>query len=437
MLSRVLRVLMGASIAGALVVSASAQASAAVSTTRKSVTIVGVGSDNTYEAMNDIDQLYNESPGCAIIPVAGGTFTNYQQTCLNPGTLAYSTDYADLISTENLYHDRAVEAYPVGSTNGRLVLTQYVTNNNTAIQADYARSSSKQTYVSVSGFTPYGVAWGRGGVGYWVGSNNHSVFNTAAGVPNPNLTIAQMKLIWVGNAGGQCGINFAASSTSSLGAALGPAGSGTIDEFATQAGSGTGLDFLRKIDPAGTYSNATALQNCIPAQFKDGTGGDDHVIFENNAGPICGLGLRASAIYPYEFARFVQNKGGTVACAGVMGRVEKIKPSAASIAKLPGTTGAFPMGGYRYVYFEVPSAVDVNDPTTWTGQIRAVLEMWHPVYGWVCKTTAHATDPISGSNYRTRITDTIKADGFAPLPSATLTGGTFTGTSFCRDAATT
>ena len=85
MLRKMLRVLMGASVAGALVVSASTPAGATASTTRVSTTIIGVGSDTTFEVMNDLDQLYNESPGCAILPAPPTAFANYQQKCITGG----------------------------------------------------------------------------------------------------------------------------------------------------------------------------------------------------------------------------------------------------------------------------------------------------------------------------------------------------------------
>jgi len=57
----VLRAVFGAGIATAMVVSMSGVASAAPDTNRVSRTIVGVGSDTTYEVMNALDQLYNQS----------------------------------------------------------------------------------------------------------------------------------------------------------------------------------------------------------------------------------------------------------------------------------------------------------------------------------------------------------------------------------------
>src|SRR5262245_23063700 len=100
-----IRAALGAGLATALVVSVTGPASAAPDTSRVSQTIVGVGSDTTYEVMNDLDQLFNESAGCAIIP-SSGSFGTFKQTCIVGGALAYD---GPLIETENEYHDRAVE----------------------------------------------------------------------------------------------------------------------------------------------------------------------------------------------------------------------------------------------------------------------------------------------------------------------------------------
>jgi hypothetical protein len=434
------RVLGGAMLAAGLLLSVASPASAAVSTTRESETIVGVGSDNTYEVMNDLDQLYNESPGCATIP-STGSFTNFKQLCIDGGQLTYAPNYAQLIETENLYHDRVVESHPVGSSNGRLVLQAKISNPSSATDADFSRASSKQTFSLPSGFAAYGVAYGRDAMAPWVGKNNTLVNANSSGVPLPAFTIADLKNAFVGNASGDCAINWSSAVGDSIGNALGAPASGTIDIFGTQPGSGSGLDFLRKIDPSTTYSNAAALANCIPAALKDG-GSDDRVIFENNANPICtypGGSKRSTALYSYGFGRFVQNKGGTGACAGVLGAINTgsatIKPTVVTIGRV---TGGYPLSGYRYNYVVVPTTggFDVNDRTTWTGTTRAVLDYLHPTLGWLCKPT-HATDPISGVNYRTRIEKTMKADGFAPLALGPVGGTTFTGQSYCRDAATT
>src|SRR5262245_2965586 len=429
----------GAAVAAATLIWSSAGALAQVDTTRPSRTIVGVGSDNTYEVMNDLDQLYNESPGCAIIPAPGGTFTNFKQLCIDGGSLTYSTDYADLIESENLYHDRVVEAFPVGSGNGRQVLSQFTTNGGgVALSSDFARASSKQTF-AVNGFTAYGIAFAKDATGYWIGKDNNKVAQSSTGAPLGDIPLDDLKNAFIGNADGQCLVSWSKTKGDSIASKFGDAGTGSIDVFATQSGSGTGTDFARKIDPAnaGTIANAAPLANCIPAEFKDGAGGDDHVIFENNAGPICDAGgqdLSGTGIYPYGFGRFVQNKGGGGVCPGVLGAVDGIKPTVKTIGE--SGAGQFPLSGFRYNYFLIPDGVDVNNPNTWSGQLEAVLDYLHPTLGWLCQ-TSHADNPVTGQNYRALIEKSMKADGYAPLTNGPVGGTTFTGNSYCRDSVAT
>lgn len=467
-----LRAVAGTGIAVALVSGSSGVALAVnVDTTRVSQTITGVGSDTLYEVQNDLDQVYNEAVGCAIIPSAGTAFSNYQQLCFDPndtgginpgdpGVLPYS---GNIVVRGNLYHDRAVEAYPVGSGSGTKVLTQF-TQGNPALSSDFGRASSKQTY-SVAGFTAYGVAYGRDGAAYWVGRNNKLVAHTPAGVPIPNATLPRLKGAFIGTGTGSCLINWSATKVNSIGAATGAPGAGTIDIFATQAGSGSGKDFLQKIDPANaaTYTDASALQNCVPAKYKDGDPSNgEHVLVENQARPICNQqgtkkSFQSTALFPYAFLRFVQNRGSVGACAGVLGSVNSIKPTIKSMAQVSGPN-AYPMGSYRYDYFLLPNplpssscigrdgttvaGVDLNDQNTWTvdcgltARQVATLDYLSPNRGFLCRTDS-VVNPLTGVNYRTEIAATLKRDGIAPIPSGAIGGTSFTGTSYCRDAAAT
>jgi ABC-type phosphate transport system substrate-binding protein len=441
----VLRAMFGASIAVGLVVSGSGVASAAPDTSRVSQTIVGVGSDTTYEAMNRLDLLYNESAGCAIIP-SSGTFANYEQKCIIGGALSYD---GALIETENEYHDRVIEAYPVGSGNGASVLFQY-TNGAAAVPGDFSRSSSKRTLTAVAGFTQYESSYARDGISYWIGKNNTNVTQNGAGtLPTPNISQADLKKVYFGDGNPNtsntgCATNWLAqpngtslANTDSVGNATGAPGSGSIVVYATQAGSGTGKDFANFLQGGAV---AADLQKCIDPNFTDGTG-EQHVIFENNATPICGDGHRPDAIFPYSFARFTQNAGGSGSCAGVLGAIGNKKPTLNSIAKLA-SAGGFPFGRYVYNYFYVPNTVDPTVPSSWGNDVsaQAVLSYLDAKNGWLCNNT-HSNDPFPGASfgksYRTLITDTLTKNGFAPLTLGATGAPYGLATSFCRTNAAT
>ena len=444
----VLRAVFGAGVATAMVVSMSGVASAAPDTSRVSRTVVGVGSDTTYEVMNALDQLYNQSAGCAVIPQTTDPFTTYKETCIVGGQLSYD---GPLIETENEYHDRIVEAYPVGSGNGATMLNQFVHNGaGTALASDFSRSSSKRTLIAETGFTQYETSYARDGISYWVGKTNNNVTQNGAGtLPTPNIKTADLKAVYLGDgnpntSNNGCATNWskqangtALGNVDSVGNQTGAPGSGDIVVYATQSGSGTGKDFANFLQ-AGKV--AADLQNCIAPNFTDGVG-EQHVIFENNATPICGDNHRADAIFPYSFARFTQNNGGAGSCGGVLGAIQSKKPTLASIGKLA-SAGGFPFGRYVYNYFYVPNNVDPTDPTTWgnNAQTQATLGYLDAKNGWLCQ-NAHSADPFpganNGTNYRTLITNTLAANGFAAIPLGTTGGAYGSSQSYCRTNANT
>ena len=443
-----LRAILGAGVAAGLVVTMSGVASAAPDTSRRSQTVVGIGSDTTYEAMNALDQVYNQSAGCAIIPASGGTFTTYKQTCIVGGSLAYD---GALIETENEYHDRISEAYPIGSGNGATALFQFVDGGSgVALPADFSRSSSKRTLTAEAGMTQYESAYARDGISYWVGRTNNNVTRDSTGKkPTPNITSAELKTVFLGDGNPNssnhgCAVNWAKQANGtpignvdSVGNATGNPGTGNIVVYATQTGSGTGKDFANFLQ-AGKV--AADLQNCIDPNFTDGTG-EQHVIFENNATPICGDGHRGDAIFPYSFARFTQNDGSKGTCGGVLGAIDSKRPTITNIATLA-SSGGFPFGRYVYNYFYIPNTVDPTDPTTWSNdlQSQALLSYLDAKNGWLCKQT-HANDPFPGANfglnYRTIIENTLKANGFAPLGLDTTGSPYGIAQSYCRTNAVT
>src|SRR5262249_54917539 len=152
-----------------------------------------------------------------------------------------------LIESENLYHDRVVEAFPVGSGNGRQVLSQFTTGGaGAALPSDFARASSKQTF-AVAGFTAYGFAFAKDATGYWIGKGNNRVHQSPKGKALPDIPLGDLKNAFIGNATGDCLINWSKKSGDSIAGQFGAPGAGSIDIFATQSGSGTGTDFARKI----------------------------------------------------------------------------------------------------------------------------------------------------------------------------------------------
>ena len=481
-----IRALVGAGVTAALVALTGTAAMAypgardatSVSTdgSRTPQVLVGVGSDTNYEVMVGLDTLYNQSSGCALINdkskmavLGGAASTFFDMRCIDGGQLTYSLNYSGLDVAENLYHDVMTEAFPVGSGNGKDILNNLNMGTAGAFpMAGYSRASSTQTFTA-AGYTAYGTAFAREGIGFWVSSTNTHVAS-AASVPKPDLSVAEMHDIWIGNSGSGCLASWSTNATDSTdGTYVAQAtrdaggftyGANNIVPFAPQSGSGTAKAFDQML--GGTGANPAELQNCIPAAYKAGQP-SDHIIFENFAKPICSTTFAAQAIFPYSFGRFTQNKGNAAAsgCPGVLGAVNTssalpgsvttpgIAPSLIADGLVPPAAGAYPLGRYVYAYVTIPTTVgfSITDPSTWhllPQKTQAALAYLQPQLGFLCNSGAHntlttgntlplGTDPFTGVLYTSEIKSTMAKFGFSRLGNATTdTTGTFTGKSYCR-----
>jgi len=371
--------LLGASpvaLAIALVVALSSPASAA---TPQSKLIVGAGSDTTYVMMQKLDDLYNGSVGCVVI----GTPQVFNGKCAYPDT-------PDTVLTENYEHDRAVELYPLGSSNGILQLSNVGTTGYTTI--NFARSSRGPRNTDLAGLQF--IAYARDGISWWsANANTHAP---------ANLSQADINGIW----------NTCTDTT--WGDVNGQGGADTtpILVYAAQVGSGTRTTFDGFL---GTGANST---NCIPASQKDGNATNgERVIFENNAQPIFDQNEQSSAIFYYSFGRFQQNSIDNGRSS--LGKVDGVAPTTTTIEN-----GTFPYGRFLYNVIRNSTAKQKANAAT-----RAYLGA---KTGWLCKnSTLHSKDPATGNNYRTDIEDVISGEGFVPLTFGTIGGGV-TGSSFCR-----
>ncbi len=110
-------------------------------------TIVGVGSDAMYRHGQQIDQLYNSTPGCNIIAPAGTTQL-FDYECL--------ADTASTVTTENYTHDEAYSSYPLGGGSGIKQICQQGLAN--VRDADFARQTKAPSATDCAGtnFVAYG-----------------------------------------------------------------------------------------------------------------------------------------------------------------------------------------------------------------------------------------------------------------------------------------
>jgi ABC-type phosphate transport system substrate-binding protein len=363
---------MGASIAGAAVFClASATAAGAASAPPVNTTtnlnaptanseIVGSGSASTYDMMQSIDTLFNNTPGCLL---ATGSFSsttdptqnaqgsgnqqlNYScvdNTATPPGVLEQIPASAGAAGGEYSYLDNPVNDVafsepPIGSSNGIAQLEQSRNNSssgdgvgdNNATEnvsaVNYARSSRAPSgSKDISGLNF--VAYATDGVSWIHWTKTAAGATPSAKVPNDSLTLLQLQQIYNGTI-----YNWA-----QVGGKAGP-----IKVYSAQEGSGTQSTFKTALgfDP----SAGANLVNCTgePAEIGKGatasfplagtaalsTGCTGPVnIFENELTSVAPAD-QADAIFFYSLGKYAAQ------CEGVKSKIEQFDKT-----EIPGSPG--------------------------------------------------------------------------------------------------
>ncbi|MGQ0744958.1 MAG: PstS family phosphate ABC transporter substrate-binding protein [Acidimicrobiales bacterium] len=314
-----------------------------------------VGSDTTYFAIQRLIDLYQPSPGCTLASATGFT------TCSSNGT----------ITSENHDHDELSQGFIIGSSNGIRILCGTVGPGPLPI--DVARSSRNKGASDCSGLTFQ--AFARDGQ---VPLFFPTIGTRPAQNARRNLTRTELQGIFV-----NCSIN----NWSQLGGANEP-----IVPFGVQTGAGTyqsWFDFLGG-DP-NSCAGGTGTVNRAP-----------FIVQENDAGPIAAMGstVHGRAITWFSYGRFITFPFS--AQQGQVTTVGGIAASPTSIARAPGTTGAYPAA--RFLWNVYKTATAKQAATTFLD--------------WSCKTT-HVVNPFSGKNYNTEISNSINnGSGFVRLTGA-------------------
>jgi ABC-type phosphate transport system substrate-binding protein len=211
-------------------------------------TIIGQGSDTTYDVMLALSDLYNNSPGCQVYS----------------GTGCGTDDINDArYGSTNYDHDAVAQGYPTGSGAGINGLT---TPANYAQGINFARSSRKAN----AGETAARTFWGYGVDGIAVIS-----FGTRTGV---SLTQANLNAIYHCQAGATDWSNFGQ-----------PAG--TIVPWGMNSASGTAATFAGFVGFTSDAAGVAALNSQACVRLLSGPDGlshtaDDVPPFENDTKPI-------------------------------------------------------------------------------------------------------------------------------------------------------
>jgi len=355
--------------------------------------ILGSGSDTTQFMMSQLDNLYLFSPGCAQIPTPSGPTAWLDFSCQSP-------DPSGTVHTENYQHDQTHEAYFLGSSNG---IKQLCTQGSAGVATiSFARSSRASKSSDCAGLDF--VAYALDGISWEANNNSHSgEFNmnnqsgTCSGSGSGSftrfcLTQAQLQGIFV-----TCTItNWHQVGGQNV----------VINPYTPQSGSGTRSTF-------DTFLGGSS-DTCI--NKRPGTYAATHIIPENANHAIAANGDTNNAIFPFSFGIWtvqVHNLN-----SWTLGSIDKVSPSQTTIAN-----GTFPYTRNLYNVVCRACAAGVSD--------TEVFNYAGPD-GWICKlSTKHGNDPVTGVNYRTEVANTIRANGFVPVPQGAIGGGD-PNSGFCR-----
>jgi hypothetical protein len=419
-------VIAGFIVVGGLV--ASSLPAAAVTTAPSTVdtTLVGSGSDTTYDMMKALDKVYAGANGCATIWYTGET-QPFNGTC-STNDLA-SGNGAEKISYPwvNDGHTTGVQRYPVGSGNGVKELCYQGLANIRNV--DYARSSSSSA-TTCSNLTF--VAYAKDAVSWWHATKDKNGDATTS-AKIASISKADLTKIYNGTYRVWSDLNGKAKDAN--GVVIDDLATRPIKRYTVQAGSGTLAYWTSNIvapaaslpavmsTPEPSATPSASPTEVAPASPLYST------VQENTALPIYEAGHEADAIYFYSYGRYKMNAGITGSpnsyfgnsvantyplAEDALGKIDDVAPTNTSLVA---SSGAFPLARNVFNVLRYPSAETLK----FTGPS-----------GFICsESIGNIKDRISGKTYRTLISDSILAEGFVPLPLGT-TGGGQVGSSYCR-----
>jgi len=414
------RVVVGGVLAGALGTAMMLTAPAGAQTTNAANhIIVGSGSSTSYNVMQAMDVLFNNSLGCYMTQPSGTTQT-YDFSCA-------SNNQGEQVGegyTENPINDVSVQEPALGSSAG-IKQIEYggpgndgnVPANPTAV-VNYARSSRQFTGSDYPGLNFVGYAADGVSYVYWPVHAGKDTPSFGVG----NLTTTQLHNIWAGTD----------TNWDQVGGTA-----GNICVYTAQLSSGTEATWATGVG----FSSPTTLNAYVtslvkaPKGCKTPTGisyGVSHTLPENQTYPVMKNGDEANAIYFFSYGKYqVLCKSKPVSSLCDNGNKGDI-PTVGEINGIPmNPTTILGTGGQQFpiirdiynVYSNGSFSPSVNAqygfPVATPATINYVSEI-----GFICKgqldaTSNQVTNPSSGNWYHTDIDNVITSQGFVPLPLQT------------------
>ncbi|MGA2211488.1 MAG: substrate-binding domain-containing protein [Acidimicrobiales bacterium] len=418
------RIVAGGVLSGAILATMAIAGPAGASTTPAANNVIlGSGSSTTYNMMQALDTLFNDSLGCYMTQPSGTNQTLDFSCASNNEGNQVGEGY-----TENPINDVAAEEPALGSSAGIDQIEFGGTGNDgggtaepTAV-VNYARSSRQFKTSDYPGLNF--VAYATDGVSWFTMPKVNGKTSASSGVTN--LTTTQLTDIWNGTdtKWNQVG----GTSTSGICVYVAQLSSGTESTWATALGFSSPTTLNAYVNSITSTSK--------PAGCKIPTGetyGESHTIFENEGQSIVNVGDEGNAIFFFSYGKYQVecNKPKTAQCADnkpntttLLGAINGITPTAADILCGTGCSAQFPVtrdlfNVYSNGSFNSTVNAQYGFPAATAATINYVSEI-----GFLCKPQTDVSNkdvdnPSTGDWYHTDIANTISAQGFIPFPLQT------------------
>ena len=367
--------------------------------------VIGSGSQTAYGVVQQLDDLFNSSPGCTLVAKSGSVQP------LNFGCVS-SAKALTGGNTENPYNDVAIEEPPLGGKNGLLQLENQSKGGSTEETApiDYATGPRLPTASDPTGLNF--VSYAKDALTWFHFTEVHGAKTPSASIPS--LTPTQLANIWDGTYTKWDQILNPKTAK--------PYYTGTAPIHPYAVNSGSGLLSLWNSDLGGSSYNSQTYILDTPGL------GKSHIIEQNEDASIIANKDEADAIFLFSDGRFRQTCktvcGGTKVpgkgvSKAVLGEVNGVALNTADILD----------GRWPFPIWLTNIYSDGHNPAI-PAATQATLNLVSED-GFVCKANLAKgkpiLDPNTGVAYHTRqktatglpggeIASVIEAEGFVPLP---------------------
>ena len=415
----------GIALIGSLIATSPANAETAPALSTMDRTIVGSGSDTTYDLMMALDKIYNAANGCATIWYTGETQPISGLCSSNDNASGNGVDRSQY-PWVNDSHAVIKQVYPVGSGNGMTELCKQ--DLSAARPVDFARSSSGPTSSGTAekcSDLKY-IAYAIDAVSWYHFTKNPDGSDTASS-KIASISTTVLREIFKGTKTKWSDLNNNAGVKDSSGNQITDLPETGIVRYTTQSGSGTFSYFTNSSRTNSVNEMKTPAATPVPSQTAAALYTTNQ---ENNPTAIANDGNTNNAIYFMSVGRYRQlagitgniadnvngytgNASGVSGATDALGAVDGIAPTFPKIqlSEQTPSTGKFPFS--RRVY-------------NVTRYASASTNAYVGASGFLCTASDSTKDRVKNVGYRTLIQAAIRAEGFVDIPVS--------GSSYCRTA---